>query len=580
MYVTGEYNYTYADTENTASTKVTAHSSTFTSDSNTYSQTDYYEYDASGNITGIYRYVDDVKTYYYTYVYDEAGQLIRENILEDNKTIIYYYDMGGNIFAKGEFEYTLGEITDDMSVVKAGMYTYENEDWCDQLTHYEYVDNPSGGDDNIDSDLVYDASGNVTAFNGNTYIWTAGRQLDTAIMDDGDYLKYYYNENGFLAKAVIYESDGIPKGIKQFIWDGDKLIAQNLVEDDVHTFVRTIYDADDEAIGLIFRQYDNETDTGEQIWLYRKNLQGDVTGVIDGFTGALIGSFTYDAYGMPGFHPINDNQFSIFSSALTFAMLPQIYRGYTYFLVGNEICYYLGSRFYSPRMGRFLNADKYTDTGTGVLGTNMYAYCNNNPVMSVDPTGEYSRENAVAYAKKWTGGLNIPWLPIFNSKFYYYPNGDCANFVSQCLNAGGIVMTLRWHSIKIFGKYFVTRAWSTITEQFKFFSQWKYCKSVGYYAFSAKDSNNNHTFFSEYDINKQIKGMLQYIEIGDILYLDTHINDGKFAYNHAVIVTKVTDTDIYYSGHTSNRYNQSLKETVLKKGVEHCCFIHLKNYAV
>lgn len=109
--VTGEYNYIYADTENTASTKVTAHSSTFTSDSNTYSQTDYYEYDASGNITGIYRYIDDVKTYYYTYVYDEAGQLIRENILEDNKSIIYYYDMGGNIFAKIEYEYTLGEIT-------------------------------------------------------------------------------------------------------------------------------------------------------------------------------------------------------------------------------------------------------------------------------------------------------------------------------------------------------------------------------------------------------------------------------------------------------------------------------------
>lgn len=53
-----------------------------------------------------------------------------------------------------------------------------------------------------------------------------------------------------------------------------------------------------------------------------------------------------------------------------------------------RLCYYLGSRFYSPRLGRFLNADKHFDTGTGVLGTNVYAYCNNNPVMFTDLTGE------------------------------------------------------------------------------------------------------------------------------------------------------------------------------------------------
>ncbi len=69
-------------------------------------------------------------------------------------------------------------------------------------------------------------------------------------------------------------------------------------------------------------------------------------------------------------------------------VIPQLYRGYIYSLVGDEVCYYLGSRFYSPKLGRFLNADKHFDTGTGVLGTNMFAYCNNNPVMFIDPTGE------------------------------------------------------------------------------------------------------------------------------------------------------------------------------------------------
>ncbi len=71
--------------------------------------------------------------------------------------------------------------------------------------------------------------------------------------------------------------------------------------------------------------------------------------------------------------------------------IPQLYRGYIYSYVGDEYCYYLGSRFYSPKLGRFLNADKHTDTGTGVNGTNMFAYCNNNPVMFIDPTGEAMR---------------------------------------------------------------------------------------------------------------------------------------------------------------------------------------------
>ena len=63
------------------------------------------------------------------------------------------------------------------------------------------------------------------------------------------------------------------------------------------------------------------------------------------------------------------------------------YRGYLQVFTGNEICYYLGTRFYSPTLGRFLNADVYQDTMQGVVGTNMFAYCNNNPVIMCDPEG-------------------------------------------------------------------------------------------------------------------------------------------------------------------------------------------------
>ena len=49
--------------------------------------------------------------------------------------------------------------------------------------------------------------------------------------------------------------------------------------------------------------------------------------------------------------------------------------------------YYLESRYYDPVTGRFVNADGYVSTGTGLMGHNMFAYCNNNPVMYVDPYG-------------------------------------------------------------------------------------------------------------------------------------------------------------------------------------------------
>ena len=58
--------------------------------------------------------------------------------------------------------------------------------------------------------------------------------------------------------------------------------------------------------------------------------------------------------------------------------------------------YYLESRYYNPEWGRFLNADAFVSTG-GLLGNNMFAYCNNNPVVLVDvsgcrPTNHFLRE--------------------------------------------------------------------------------------------------------------------------------------------------------------------------------------------
>ena len=67
---------------------------------------------------------------------------------------------------------------------------------------------------------------------------------------------------------------------------------------------------------------------------------------------------------------------------------PFRYRGYVY--DSETGLYYLKSRYYDPVTGRFLNADMYCDTQSNIFGTNMFAYCNNSPVVLTDATGSLS----------------------------------------------------------------------------------------------------------------------------------------------------------------------------------------------
>ena len=64
---------------------------------------------------------------------------------------------------------------------------------------------------------------------------------------------------------------------------------------------------------------------------------------------------------------------------------PFLYRGYYY--DSETGLYYLNSRYYDPETGRFINADGAVSTGTGILGFNMFSYCNNDPTGMVDDGG-------------------------------------------------------------------------------------------------------------------------------------------------------------------------------------------------
>lgn len=100
---------------------------------------------------------------------------------------------------------------------------------------------------------------------------------------------------------------------------------------------------------------------------------------------AVVANYTYDAWGR--LLSVKNASGSTISDASHIANVNPIrYRGYFYDT--ETKLYYCNSRYYDPQVKRFINADEYLSTGQGFNGFNMFAYCNNNPVMYYDPSGE------------------------------------------------------------------------------------------------------------------------------------------------------------------------------------------------
>ncbi len=124
-----------------------------------------------------------------------------------------------------------------------------------------------------------------------------------------------------------------------------------------------------------WREFDN--------YFFEKNLFGDIVAIYNE-AGTKIGSYKYDAWGACTVSV--ESTASTLEKKVVRTLNPFRYRGY-YFDTETGF-YYLQSRYYNPQWGRFLNADGYINANGDLIGFNMYAYCSNNPVMYVDPTGE------------------------------------------------------------------------------------------------------------------------------------------------------------------------------------------------
>ena len=189
----------------------------------------------------------------------------------------------------------------------------------------------------------------------------------TGWQNDNKTLSFTYDANGLRNTKTVNGTT------TQYYYSGSQLMAQKTGS----TVLEFLYDENGLAYGFV-KNYSSR-------YYYVYNLQGDVIGLLDS-DGSLVVSYEYDEWGKclsiktPNGTDVSGTSFHIG------VQNPLRYRGYYY---DRETgFYYLNSRYYDPEIGRFLNADGYVSTGQDILGNNMFAYCNNNPIKMVDPNGK------------------------------------------------------------------------------------------------------------------------------------------------------------------------------------------------
>jgi RHS repeat-associated protein len=345
-----------------------------------YDRTMTYLYDANGNITSISDGTNPV-----TYGYDGANQLVRENNSPAGKTWSWTYDAGGNIREKREYSYTLdADLTGKTNTLINYGYTDSNG-WGDLLTSYN------------GASITYDGMGNPLTDGTWTYTWEGGRNL-VGLSKTGTNISYTYNMDGIRTSKTV---NGVTT---TYTLVGDRVTQESDGTD-------TIYYRYDNADSLISMNLD-----GTEFY-YVRNGQNDIVGLANS-SGDVIVQYIYDAWG---------NTISLLDiSGINLGVINSYrYRGYRYDTETNF--YYLNSRYYSPSIERFVNSDiaaiilLANDTSSSI---NQFAYCLDNPVMNVDPSGYLSVSvqkisNGLARVLMSLSDYDIRQMKYANSMIFY-----------------------------------------------------------------------------------------------------------------------------------------------------------------
>ena len=301
------------------------------------------------------------------YWYDRFNQLTREETA--GQTRFYEYDTYGNLLWVERYNYIGFEDLQDARNAAAyipsynlgtDVYTYGDSEWKDLLTAYN------------GHAITYDAIGNpLTYYNGADYTmtWRQGRRLSN-VTTGGQTINYEYDSEG--------KRTGKQVGTAQttYLYAGGRLVSIEGHTPDYR--IDLLYD-ESGVYGCIY----NDASHTQTKYRFVKNAQGDIIQIRDQ-SDAVVANYTYDAWGAL-LSVTDENGAAITASAHIALRNPIRYRGYLY--DSETGFYWVQARYYDPAIRRWINADSQLNVKDGVLGYNLFAYCQNNPVTYSDPTG-------------------------------------------------------------------------------------------------------------------------------------------------------------------------------------------------
>ncbi|ADU23853.1 amidase domain-containing protein [Ruminococcus albus] len=165
----------------------------------------------------------------------------------------------------------------------------------------------------------------------------------------------------------------------------------------------------------------------------------------------------------------------------------------------------------------------------------------------------YDRNAAYEYSQKYYNTFNSEYPRI---------DSDCANFVSQCVYAGGMQMNSLWYVKKNNLFDYITTVWGDRAQDLSLKwslkwtdaeAQYKYFKetySIAYYKINRGDS-----------ISDFVQNHLE-IKVGDTLYFH-NVHKPKKEVTHATIISKIDDSEIYYAGHSNPASMTPLSDKIM-----------------